>query len=160
MLFPKTLQLDASDQSVFDRAARPGEWAIPGTFLFAHDDPELLAGKRLQAFRNGFLGTDSFGWSTLVEIRPISDAEYAQVERSLAQFFVDELGAPDFDTALVAAREEARFAAELCEHPAGTLMTLEREFQGLKIVERFGAIQRDNLDHSQVRLWAMVEDGD
>ena len=159
MLMPRTLQLDRSDQSVFPHAADPGEWAIAGTFLFARDDPDELDGKRLQAFRQGFLGIDSFGWSTLVEIAEIDAAQWQQVETRLAQRFVEHLGAPDLETARPAAREELQFASELCEHPVGTVLAMEREFQGLKIVERFRAIQPANgLDHSRVKLWGPVED--
>src|SRR5207244_10452102 len=64
----RTIRLDASDTFVFERAAEPGEWAVPGAFMFAHDDPDALDGKRRAAFRSGFLGVPSLGWSTLVQI--------------------------------------------------------------------------------------------
>ncbi len=53
---PRTIRLDPSDLVVFERAAEPGEWAVPGGFPFWDDDPAALAGKRRQAFRAGFLG--------------------------------------------------------------------------------------------------------
>ncbi|MFQ5763830.1 MAG: DUF6505 family protein, partial [Rhodospirillales bacterium] len=68
MRFPRTIRLDESDRRVFERAAEPGEWAIPGTFVFADADPATLSGKARQAFAHGFLGLESFGWSTLVEV--------------------------------------------------------------------------------------------
>ena len=158
MLLPKTVRLDDSDLSVFPLAAESGEWAIPGTFVFANDDPEDLGGKRLQAFRQGFLGIGSFGWSTLVEIDEIGADELARVEQRLADWFVEAFGAPDRETALPAARDEVRFASELCEHPAGTLLAIEREFEALRIVERFRAIQASALDHSRIRLWGPAEE--
>ena len=60
----RTIRLDASDALVFPRAADPGEWAVPGGFCFWDDDVAALEGKRRQAFRAGFLGLASFGWST------------------------------------------------------------------------------------------------
>lgn len=160
MLLPKTVQLDSSDQSVFPRATEPGEWAVIGTFVFADADPEILAGKHLQAFRQGFLGIESLGWSTLVEIEEVDPAELEAVEQRLATSLVEQLGAPDLETALPFAREELRFASELCEHPVRTLLAMEREFQGIKIVERFRAIQPTGVDHSRVKLWGPAdEDG-
>ena len=57
----RTIRLDASDTFVFERAAKPAEWAIPGGFMFADRDPRTLAGRDRQAFRAGFLGLGSFG---------------------------------------------------------------------------------------------------
>ena len=34
ILLPRTIRLDPSDTVVFSRAAEPGEWAVPGAFLF------------------------------------------------------------------------------------------------------------------------------
>ena len=31
---PRTIRLDPSDKHIFASAAEPGEWAVPGTFLF------------------------------------------------------------------------------------------------------------------------------
>ena len=61
-----TIRFDASDCQVFERAAEPKEWAVSGAFAFADADPSTLTAKRRQSFSNGFLGTASFGWSTLV----------------------------------------------------------------------------------------------
>src|ERR1700722_1753902 len=64
----KTVRADPSDTFVFDKAAEPGEWAVSGAFMFANLDPATLTGKSRAAFRGGFLGVDSFGWSTLAQI--------------------------------------------------------------------------------------------
>ena len=58
----RTIRLDPSDTFVFDRAAKPSEWAITGTFIFSDDDPARLEGKARAAFRSGFLGVASLGW--------------------------------------------------------------------------------------------------
>ena len=47
----RTIRLDPSDTFVFDVAAEPGEWAVPGGFAFWDEDPAQMSGKRRQAFR-------------------------------------------------------------------------------------------------------------
>jgi len=143
MLFPRTIRIDASDLNAFEQAAEPGEWAISGTFAFAADDPEQLTGKRRQAFRNGFLGTASFGWSTLAVVATIGEADYEAVVARLAGHLAAEYGAPDAAAALAAAREEAKFAASLCEHPVNTVLTIERALTDEGIVETFRTVDTD-----------------
>jgi hypothetical protein len=55
----RTIQLDASDSFVFEKAAEPGDWAVSGAFAFARDEPANLRGKARSAFRAGFLGLAS-----------------------------------------------------------------------------------------------------
>ena len=76
MKFPRTIQLDSSDSQVYERPATPGEWAVPGSFVFLDTDPGEMTSKQRQAFGRGFLGTESFGWSTLVEVAEIDPLEY------------------------------------------------------------------------------------
>ena len=66
MKFLRAIRLDESDAQVYEQASQPGEWAVPGSFAFLDMDPDTLHGKQLQAFKSGFLGTQSFGWTTLV----------------------------------------------------------------------------------------------
>ena len=70
----RTIRLDPSDTFVFEKAAEPGEWAVSGAFVFWDRDPAALEGKARSAFRGGFLGVASLGWSTLVQIVEASDA--------------------------------------------------------------------------------------
>ena len=79
MKFPRTIQLDGSDSHVYERLAVPGEWAVPASFAFLDIDPGEMTSKRRQAFGHGFLGTESFGWSTLVEVAEIDAVEYDAV---------------------------------------------------------------------------------
>ncbi len=154
MKFPRTIRLDASDLEVYEAAAEPGEWAIPGTFAFIHDTPETLDGKRLQAFRSGFLGTASFGWCTLVEVAEIEEDEYQQVIDRLAQHLVRHHGAPHIAAALPVAAEEADFATGICQHPLHTLLTLERAFGDDGIVESLKVVRpKAGVEHSKVKLW-------
>ena len=151
----RTLRLDHSDEQVFERSAVAGEWAVTGGFAFMHDDEASLAGKRLQAFRNGFLGLGSFGWATLVEVAELDADEYAAAERLLAEHLVADYGAPDVDTALPAAREELAYAASLCEAEPHTLLALTREFDDDGgIVESLRVVRKpDGAEHTGVRLF-------
>src|SRR5262245_39724420 len=90
----RTIRLDPSDTFVFERAAEPGEWAVPGAFAFAHADVPALAGKARAAFRSGFLGIGSLGWSTLVQVVEASDADRAAAVELLARRLVERFGAP------------------------------------------------------------------
>ena len=63
----RTIRLDPSDTFVFEKAAEPGEWAVSGAFVFWDTDATALQGKARSAFRGGFLGVESLGWSTLVQ---------------------------------------------------------------------------------------------
>ena len=38
----RTIRLDPSDRFIFERAAEPGEWAVPGGFAFFDVDPAAL----------------------------------------------------------------------------------------------------------------------
>lgn len=131
----RTIRLDRSDTFVFAAAAAPGEWAVPGGFMFWDGDPAALDGKLRAAFRAGFLGLASFGWSTLVEVADASPEDVARATEALARRLLDEHGAPDLDTASAAAREEIAEAAGLADHPPGTIIALQR------VVEADGSVR-------------------
>jgi hypothetical protein len=102
-MLPQTVQLDRSDGLVFPEAAAPGEWAVSGAFLFEGLDVEALPRKRRTAFRAGFLGVASFGFSTLVAAVEATEADRAEAVETLAEGLVRRLGAPDVETARPAA---------------------------------------------------------
>lgn len=159
MLFPRVVRLDESDVRVYDVAARPGEWAVPGAFAFLDVDTTKLTGKAQQAFRSGFMGTESFGWSTLVRIDEISVFDYLAVIERLAAHFVEKYGAPSVEAARAAAQDEADFAASVCNHPPHTLLALERVVGVEGIEESFRVVQPPSgLDHERVKLWKMEDD--
>lgn len=139
---PRTIRLDPSDTFVFARAAEPGEWAVTGTFLFFGADIARLSGKERQAFRAGFLGIDSFGWSTLVVVTEAGAAERAGAVEELAAQLVAHCGAPDLATARAAAEEEVTFAESLCAHEPGTLLGLQRSAEGARVRESFRTLHR------------------
>ncbi len=157
MLFPRAIRLDNTDTLVFDMAAEAGEWAVPGGFVFANSDPHAITGKQRQAFRNGFLGLGTFGWSTLVVVAKIDDREYEAAIDILAAYFVKDFGAPDLDEALPVAREEAAFAAGLCDYPVNTLLALDRNHGEDGLVERFHVIQ-PAADLQSIKPWGTTGD--
>lgn len=139
---PRTLRLDPSDLVVFDRAAEPGEWAVPGGFAFWDEDPAALTGKRRQAFRAGFLGVSSFGFATLVEVAEATPAEREGAVAALAGHILAVLGAPDAAAARAAALEEVGFAEALCDQPQGTVLALSRVVEAGAVRERFRTLHR------------------
>jgi len=158
MKFLRTIRLDDSDTEVYEKASEPGEWAVPGSFAFLDTDAEKLEGKQLQAFKSGFLGTESFGWTTLVEIAEIDDDEYQQVIDRLAAHFIEYYGAPHIAAALPAAGEEAHYASTICEYPLSTLLVIERDFGEEGIVESLRMVKPNAGNHGDVKLWAIEED--
>jgi Family of unknown function (DUF6505) len=139
---PRTIRLDPSDTFVYPRAAEPGEWAATGTFLFFGADVAKLAGKERQAFRAGFLGIDSFGWSTLAVVTEASAEERAAAVERLAEQLVARCGAPDLTSARAAAEEEIAFAQSLCDHEPNTLLGLHRTVEGEGVRESFRTLHR------------------
>ncbi|MFQ5772920.1 MAG: DUF6505 family protein [Kiloniellaceae bacterium] len=159
MKFPRCIRLDTSDVYVYSRAAEPGEWAVPGGFAFAGRDPADLEAKDKLAFRSGWLGTESFGWSSLVEVAEIDEAEFFRVVERLARHFVEACGAPDLTAALPAARAIADDAAGLCEHKVHSLLAVEREMTEEGVVERFRVIAPERAqDHA--RIWEIAPGGE
>jgi hypothetical protein len=157
MKFPRTIRMDVSDVNVFPLAAEAGEWAVTGTFAFADSDPAAMSGKERLAFRNGWLGTESFGRATFVQVAVIPDEQFEEVVRRLAAHLHERYGAPDMLAAVEAARGEARYAAELSNHPAGTLLAIEREFTEQGVAERIRVIpKRDEGSHA--RIWSVERD--
>jgi hypothetical protein len=157
MKFPRCVRLDSSDLHVYRCAAEPGEWAVPGGFAFADRDPSGFDNKEQLAFQSGWLGTESFGRSSLVEVAEIDEAGFAMVVERLAHHFVEAYGAPDLADALTVAREEADDAASLCEHKRHSLLALEREMTEAGMVERFRVITPERArDHA--KIWDIVPD--
>lgn len=158
MKFLRAIRLDNSDTEVYERASEPGEWAVPGSFEFLDMEPQSLQGKQLQAFKSGFLGTRSFGWTTLVEIAEIDDDEYQQVIDRLAAHFMEHHGAPHIAAALPAAGDEVHYASTVCEYPLATLLAIERDFGEEGVVESLKVVKPNAGDHSKLKLWAIEED--
>jgi hypothetical protein len=133
----RTIRLDPSDTFVFEKAAEPGEWAVSGAFVFWNSDSATLEGKARSAFRGGFLGVSSLGWSTLVQIVEASDDDRLTVIDTLAKHLVAHFGAPTVADAVAAAEEEIAFAESLCSQPIDTLVAVHRTFDNGEVRETF-----------------------
>jgi hypothetical protein len=164
MRFPRVIRLDASDAYVFSPAAEAGEWAVPGSFAFFGVEAASLEGKEKIAFASGWLGTESWGRASLVEIAEIDEAGFHRVIERLARHFAERYGAPSLVEALPAARQEAEEASDLCEHKLGTLLAIEREPAPAQadgapaFTERLRIIQPQRAqDHA--KIWEIGEEG-
>jgi Family of unknown function (DUF6505) len=152
----RTIRLDPSDTFVFEPAAEPGEWAVSGAFAFWGGDPSTLEGKARSAFRSGFLGVESLGWSTLVQIVDASEADRANLVEALATQLVERFGAPDMQTAVAAAEEEVAFAESLCSQPQDTLIAVHRSYEDGKVREAFRTL-RPRVGAKPARAFSFME---
>jgi hypothetical protein len=140
-------------------ASELGDWAVSGAFRFCDQEPAKLTGKDRSAFRGGFLGVQSWGWSTLVQIVPATAADRRALVELLAAKLVDRFGAPDIATARLAAEEEVAFAEQLCTHPAGTLIAVHRTATDGEVRESFRRLQlREGQGHGKAFSFMEVED--
>lgn len=157
----RTIRLDPSDTFVFERAAEPGEWAVCGAFMYWTSDPTALEGKARTAFRSGFLGVDSFGRSTLVQIVEASADQRAAVVDMLAQRLIEHCGAPDMKAAQAAAEEEVAFTESLCSQPRDTLIAVHRTYEDGAVREQFRTLRaRDGKKPARAFSFMEVEGED
>ena len=152
----RTIRLDPSDTFVFEPAAEPGEWAVSGAFVFWDRDPAALEGKARSAFRGGFLGVSSLGWSTLVQIVEANEEDRKVVVDTLARRLVTYFGAPDMDAARIAAEEEVAFAESLCSQPQDTLVAVHRAFEDGDVRETFRTL-RPRSGQKPARAFSFLE---
>lgn len=140
----RTIRLDASDTFVFEPAAEPGEWAVSGAFVFWNRDAASFQGKTRSAFRSGFLGVSTLGWSTLVQIVEANEEDRRAVVESLASQLMTHFGAPTIDDATAAAEEEVTFTESLCTQPVDTLIAVHRAFEEGAVRESFRTLRPRN----------------
>ena len=157
MKLAKTIRLDISDTQVFERVAEVGEWAVAGTFAFVDGDPADWSGKRRLAFRAAWLAIGSFGNSTFVQVVDISAAEYEQAVRTLALHLAEVYGAPSQEDAARAARREVDDMAALCDHPPGSLLSIERDMADRDITEKISVLAPPD-EPALAKSWTLVED--
>ncbi|MDX2266040.1 MAG: DUF6505 family protein [Hyphomicrobiales bacterium] len=154
----RAIRLDPSDTFVFAKPAEPDEWLVSGAFLFDAAAVEALDPKARVAFRSGFLGVRSFGFSTLASVSLATADDMDAAARDLAAGLM-RVGAPDMDAAHAAAREELAFAASLADHPPGTLVAAHRAVENGEIVERFRTLTpRPDMNRGGFRAFEFVED--
>ena len=94
-----------------------------------------------------------------MQVTDIGPEDYEETVRRLAAHLFQDYGAPDMMAALEAARHEVDDMAGLCEHPAGTLLAIEREFSEHSITERTRVVEAKD-DGQHARIWSVEPDGD
>ena len=157
MKLAKTIRFDVSDTHAFERPAEMGEWAITGTFSFVDNDPANWSGKQQLAFHASWLGIGSFGNSTFVQVVEISTQEYEQAVETLAVYLAGFYNAPTQEAAIRAARQEIDDMATLCDHPAKTLLTIERAIAEQHITEKISVLAPSDKP-AHAKIWAIVDD--
>lgn len=159
MLLARAIHFDESDQRVFHRPARTGEWAVSGGFEFSNWTEADLSGRARQAFANGWLGLETFGRVTFVAVTRVEPAEYEALTQALAAHFVTIYGAPDIEAALPVAREELAQMASLCqEHPPNTVLTVLRSLTEAGIREEYRFIKPDDAALGQFALHGTLDE--
>lgn len=159
MFLARAIHFDESDQRVFHRPARTGEWAISGGFEFSNWTEADLTGKARQAFANGWLGVETFGRVTFVAVTAIEPAELDQLTTALAQHFVDLYGAPSIDAALPVAREELSQMADLCaDHAPNTVLTVARELTEGGLREEYRFLKPDDAALDQFAIHGSLDE--
>ncbi len=157
----RTIRLDVSDTFVFDKAAEPGEWAVSGAFEFWDTDAMALQGKARSAFRSGFLGVETLGRSTLVQIVEASEVDRTRVVDLLAQRLVAHFGAPHMDAARLAAEDEVAFSESLCTQPKDILVGVHRVYEDGAVRETFRTLRpREGARPNRVFAFLEVEGAD
>ena len=111
------------------------EWAVTGSFRFAHRDPAGFRHGEIEILKHGWLGLESFGNASLVEVAETTEENYAAMLRRLAAYFLALCGVGDVGEAVEAAEQEMAFAASLCGHPLTTVLALDREFNEQGLIE-------------------------
>jgi hypothetical protein len=155
----RTIALDPSDTFVFDVPAEPGDWAVSGAFRFCDRDLTKLSGKDRSAFRSGFLGVRSWGWSTLTQIVHATEDDRRTLVELLAKQLVERFGAPNLAAARLAAEEEVAFAQSLCTHPIGSLIAVHRAASDGEVRESFRRLQlREGQRHGKAFSFMELED--
>ena len=152
----RTIRLDASDTFVFEKAAEPGEWAVSGAFAFWNRDAASLEGKARSAFRSGFLGVSTLGWSTLVQIVAATGEDRLHLRDMLSKQLMEKFGAPTRDEARAAAEEEIAFAESLCTQPQDTLIAVHRTFEDGTVRESFRTL-RPRSGEKPARAFSFLE---
>ena len=158
MKFAKVIRFDKSDLNIFPLIAEEGELALVGTFTFNNLVKDDLKGKIKQSFSNGFIGCPSFGFSTLISLVNVKEAELLKLKETLSQHFIIHYGAPSIDVALKAASEEIDFMIDLCKgHELGSLLSISREWTDEGIKESFRNLPKADSCAEQ-KIWTFVEE--
>ena len=139
------------------RAGVGGGGGGGGTGGCGDGDPAGGSGKRELAFRAAWLAIGRCGNSTFVQVVDISAAEYEQAVRTLALHLAEVYGAPSQEDAARAARREVDDMAALCDHPPGSLLSIERDMADRDITEKISVLAPPD-EPALAKSWTLVED--
>lgn len=136
ILFIKSLAAVPRDRWSGRTPATAGEWTVTGAFRFSHRDPASLMGRERSQFHSSWLGLDSFQPCLHAVVTPTTPNQLEQILRRLAAHLLDAWELPSPQAAVELAAEEIEFARTLADHPSGTVLALEREFNEQGLIER------------------------
>jgi hypothetical protein len=144
MKFLKAVRLDDSDARIYAEeggAAEDGEWVVSG----GHAVCDLVRGHRRQPCHcdTTFIAVGSRRRCTIAEVVDIDPETYAGLMERLARYFVEDLGAPSYEAALEAAREECADTADLAAGFSPEVwITVKREPAEEGVGERYSVFRR------------------
>ena len=127
------------------------------TFAFVDSDPLNWSSKQQLAFRTAWLGIGSFGYSTFVQVVEMSNQEYEQVIQTLSVYLTDIYNAPSLEAAQQAAQQEIDDMLTMCDHPPGTLLSIERSIAEQNITEKTSVLAPSGAS-AHAKIWDIVED--
>lgn len=159
MKFLKTIRFDPSDNHVFELAAEQDEWAISGGFWFAGITRPELKGKVKQAFSNGFLSIESFGFSTFTSVTEISPLDVEQITDQLAKKLASDFGAPSLEAAKAAAQEEINYIAGMCDKVSiNKVFAIKRTLDEHNEIRESFSLMEKSSSHADTKIWEIVDD--
>ena len=87
----------------------------------------------------------------------MSTTEYEQVIQTLSVYLVDVYNAPNQEAAQQAAQQEIDDMVTMCDHPSGTLLSIERSIADQDITEKTSVLAPTG-SSSHAKIWDIVED--
>jgi hypothetical protein len=144
MKFLKAVRLDDSDARIYAEecgAAEDGEWVVSGGYAVC----DLAMGHRRSPCHcnTSFIAVESHGRCTIAEVADIDSGTYAHLADQLAQYFLNDLGAPTPESAREAADDECAHSAEIAAgFPAEGWITVTREPTIEGVGERYSLFKR------------------
>ena len=152
MKLAKSVQLDKSDYNVFPLSANAGEWSLTGTFSFVDFNPLNAGPKDQLAFKHGWLCTETYGRTSIVQVTSMSIEERTEILQSLTAFIFKHFDPPNETSAIRAAEHELMDMEDLCEHPLGTLLSIERTINENEINEKVTVIKKED-ENLHAKIW-------
>lgn len=87
----------------------------------------------------------------------MSNQEYEQVIQTLSVYLTDIYNAPSQEVAEQAAQQEIDDMVTMCDHPPGTLLSIERSIAEQNIAEKTSVLAPSGAS-AHAKIWDIVED--